>query len=243
MLNRILKELRKFNDFKTIQRVKSFVIFGLSVEKKGELFKSIDKEFSLIYKKINSQRNDELSEMLKEISWISNKYSDLLNRYENKEVVGDILEWENDAYTTSYNQIIDRKTTLKELVDKFHFEDVNLIEFEQNEVVFNKMNEEMDFSNLLRYNHDKGFAKYYKLTDKEKQYMDLKKYLIKKRHPQYIFCYNAKYNSDFDTLFKNRFKWDWLKWSIFAFEISQHDFDSQASDFVRQEIYYNREVI
>jgi hypothetical protein len=243
MKDRIITELRKFEEFQFNQRMGSFVIFNLIPDEKSLLWENIETEFIAIYYKIKSLRDIELNEMLKEIDWIREKYSELHERYRDTNKVSDIFQWENDSYEPSYKYIIDKETNLKLLYDNFHLEDINIEEIDEKKRLINKFNSEMDFYNLMRYQQDKEFKRYYILTQKEKEYNNLQSYLSRKRFAEYILCYNEDYNPILENLFKSDFKWDRLKWSIFGFQISRQEFERQANDFVKEELYYNREII
>ena len=242
MKDEIIDELRKISDLEKKQ-LQSFVIFNMSKTEKDDILKLINNELTLINKNLLSQRNREMTEMLKELDWITDKYSDLYQKYKETSVATDIIGWEDDAYSIRYEQIASRKTKLKILIDEFYFEEIDIDEIKKSNETFSQMNETLDFSNLLRYNNDKVFARQYILTEEEKVYMALRNCLLKKEYAKYILCYNHGYSSDLNNLFKNRFKWSWLKWSIFIFEETQENFESKASEFVKTELYLNRKLL
>mgnify|MGYP001478970434 CR=1 FL=1 len=192
---------------KNKEKIKSFVIFNLPSEKSYELNTLIRTEFLIIKEHLEKERKQELLKMIKKLDWIENKYSDLYNRYENTPVSRDILKWESEVYNDNYELVSQTQTPLKKLIDSFNFENIDFEEYNVNELLFDKMNSEMGFYNLKRYNSDK------------------------------------EYQTDFEEWFRRGFKWDSLKWSVFGFDISQPEFESKASEYVLEEMYYNREII
>lgn len=192
---------------KNKEKIKSFVIFNLPSEKSYELNTLIRTEFLIIKEHLEKERKQELLKMIKKLDWIENKYSDLYHRYENTPVSRDILKWEYEVYNDNYELVSQTQTPLKKLIDSFNFENIDFEEYNVNELLFDKMNSEMGFYNLKRYNSDK------------------------------------EYQTDFEEWFRRGFKWDSLKWSVFGFDISQPEFESKASEYVLEEMYYNREII
>ncbi len=120
-------------------------------------------------------------------------------------LIGNRFEMPNVSYTQPL--VSQTQTPLKKLIDSFNFENIDFEEYNVNELLFDKMNSEMGFYNLKRYNSDK------------------------------------EYQTDFEEWFRRGFKWDSLKWSVFGFDISQPEFESKASEYVLEEMYYNREII
>lgn len=243
MKEKILNELHKFKDLKNKEKIKSFVIFNLPSEKSYELNTLIRTEFLIIKEHLEKERKQELLKMIKKLDWIENKYSDLYHRYENTPVSRDILKWESEVYNDNYELVSQTQTPLKKLIDSFNFENIDFEEYNVNELLFDKMNSEMDFYNLKRYNSDKEFAKNYHPTESETKYMELMDYFQRCSFPKFIYCYNKEYQTDFEEWFRRGFKWDSLKWSVFGFDISQPEFESKASEYVLEEMYYNREII
>lgn len=243
MDSEIIQELRKFENYQDKQKIKSFVIFNISSKESLDIQVLLKTEFEKLHKTFETLREQELSQKLKKLDWISEKYSKLAQRYEGKPVLGEIYEWENDVHKHEYDMIVSTETELKSLTENFCLEVYDFNEFKINEVRFNQLNDTMDFSNLMRCDFDDNYAKYYKLNDKELEYRDLQDYFSKKRFPKYLFCHNEAYQNEFDNLFKSSFKWDRLKWSVFTFSFSQDQFERSANDFVIQEMYYNRKII
>ena len=103
------------------------------------------------------------------------------------------------------------------------------------------MNDTMDFTNLKRCQSDKKFKKNYILTEEEIKYENLWHDIY--TYPNYVYCDGIKLNTEsynFEDLFRNLFKWDHLYWSVFCLSMSKADFESQASEFLKTELYYNR---
>ncbi|CAM1345097.1 hypothetical protein [Tenacibaculum amylolyticum] len=243
MNNEILNEVKKFIDYKSVQKVQSFVIFDLSEKDNSVLKHSLFNEFQELHNYFSKEREKELGQMLKKIDWVYEKYSNLADRYEGKPVLNEILEWENEVHKHEYDKIASEETKLKYLDKNFILENIDFNKFYENEKVFDKLNDKIDFYNLQRCNYDEEFARHYKLTEDELKYRKLQDYFYKKSSPKYVYCYNEKYSGFFDDWFRAGFKWNRLKWSVFAFEISQKEFEEKASKFVKEEMYLNRTVI
>jgi hypothetical protein len=108
------------------------------------------------------------------------------------------------------------------------------------------LNDTLDFSNLYCYHHDEDFKNHYTRTANEKKYDDLTTSINAINRAKYVYCYNIDlqaYLDDFEKLFRGIFKWDYLYWSVFCLPMSQADFEAQANEFLRTELYYNRSLI
>lgn len=241
MEKKILNEVKALidNDKKT----KSFVVFNLSKKDQVQLYNAINNEFSSLLKELESRRQDEIFSMLEKDNWVDEKYSALIERYQDSDRLDYVLSIAEEAHKEYFDLIIGQDTKLKEVLKHFRLEEIDIDDYNHKDLMFNKLNDEMDFSNLIYCDTNKEFARNYILTEKEKEYRELQNYFFKKRLPKYIYCYNQDYHSDLDKLFRSRFKWDRLRWSLFAFSISKEQFEEKATDFVKNEMYYNREVL
>lgn len=228
------------------KQVKSFVLFNVSKEKETEIKEIVASEFSLIEKPLKSQRQIEIQEMLIGIDWVNEKYSDLIHRYKGTEVQYDIPKWADDAYKSEYERVVNTSTRLKNLTSDLLLQDINLEQFIEDKEQLKMLNEILNFSNLYRYHHDEDFRRYYTRTSDEQKYDTLNKDIHAINTAKYIFCtgVDLQINMDeFENLFKNICKWDHLYWSVFCLSVSQQEFESMASDFLRTELYYNRLLI
>lgn len=121
---------------------------------------------------------------------------------------------------------------------------IHLDEYFESQKLFDKMNDTMDFTNLIRCQHDENFRKNYKPTEEEIKYEKLRHNIY--TYPNYVYCYGIKLKTesyDFEDLFRNIFKWDHLYWSVFCLSMSKADFESQATEFLKTELYYNRTLL
>lgn len=228
------------------KQVKSFVLFNVSKEKEAEIKEIVASEFLLIEKPLKSQRQIEIQEMLKGIDWVNKKYSDLILRYEGTEVQSDIFQWADEAYKNEYERVIDISTRLKNLTSNLSLQDVNLRQFIEDKEQLKMLNETLDFVNLYRYHHDDDFRRYYTRTADEQKYDALDKNIHAINTAKYMYCYNIDLLTDmdqFEHLFKSICKWDHLYWSVFCLSVSQQEFESMASDFLKTELYYNRTLV
>lgn len=243
MKNEILDEIKKFANYKSLQKVQSFVIFDLSEKGSSDLIQSLNREFKELHNYFSKEREKELEQMLKSLDWIYEKYSNLADRYKGKSILGEIFEWESEVHKNEYEKIVSEETELKNLEKNFLLENIDFNEFYENEKVLDHLNKKIDFYNLQKCDQDKEFARSYKLTEDELKYRELQNYFNKKRFPRFVYCYNENYSEYFEDWFYSGFKWNWLKWSIFGFEISQKEFEEKASEFVIKEMYLNRKII
>ncbi len=248
----IKNELRKFSEVANPsniphnKQVKSFVFFNVSDEKEVEIKEIATSEFSLIEEPLKAQRKDEIREMLKGIDWINEKYFALIDRYEGTDVQRDIYQWADEAHKHEYERIIATSTRLKDITTDLSLKDINFTQFFEDKRELDVLNDTLDFGNLYRYHHDDDFRRHYIPTDDERKYDELNENIHAVNKAKYIFCYNINLPSDiekFENLFRNIFKWDYLYWSVFCISISQQEFESMASDFLKTELYYNRLLI
>lgn len=245
MLRTIIKqELEKLSNLTNIESPQSFVFFNSDNEVELKIRKVIIDEFNKVKTCLNEQRNSEIKQLLEKLSWVNEKYSDLLDRYSNFSIKQDICKWANDAQEHEYNFIISQPTKLKEKTDNLNLRQLHLTQYFQSIKEFHEMNDTMDFTNLLRCQEDESFKKYYKYTDKETKYEELRHNIY--NYSKYLYCYGIELQTElynFETLFYSIFKWDSLYWSVFNLSMSKTDFENQAGDFLKTELYYNRILI
>lgn len=245
MIRKIIKqELEKINDLRNSAKPISFVFFNSDNDIELKIREVVIEEFDKVKNSLKRERENEIKQLIKEKSFVKVNYSNLLDRYSNTSKRQEILEWKNDAEEHEYNYIISEPTKLKEKADNIDLRLLHLTQHYESIKKFEKMNENMDFTNLKRYSEDKDFKKYYKLTDEEAEYENLRH--STNIYEQYLYCYGIDLHSElynFDSLFHNLFKWDKFNWSVFNLNISKADFEKQASEFLKTELYDNRKLV
>ena len=244
MIRKIIKqELEKINDLTNSAKPISFVFFNSDNDIELKIREVVIEEFAKIKNSLKRERENEIKQLIKEKSFVKVNYSNLLGRYSNTSKRQEIIEWKNDAEEHEYNYIISEQTKLKEKADNIDLRLLHLTQHYENINKLEKMNENMDLSNLRRYSEDKIFKKYYKLTDEEAEYENLRH--STNIYEKYLYCYGIGLHSElynFESLFRNLFKWDRFNWTVFNINISKADFEKQASDFLKTELYYNRKL-
>lgn len=245
MIKQLIKqELEKLNDFTNNEKLKSFVFFNTTKDTEIKLKDVVLEQFQEIENTIKNQRQEEIKQLLKQTDWVIEKYTDLGSKYHNTSVESDIYKWGEDAYQLEYNRLISQPTKLEKVVEKLELRVIHLDEYFESQKLFDIMNDTMDFTNLIRCQHDENFRKGYKFTEEEIKYEKLRHDIY--TYPNYVYCYGIKLKTesyDFEDLFRNIFKWDYLYWSVFCLSMSKADFESQATEFLKTELYYNRVLL
>lgn len=245
MIKQIIKqELEKLYDFTNNEKLKSFVFFNTTEDTELKLRDIILEQFQEIENTIKNQRQEEIKQLLKQTDWVIEKYTDLGSKYHNTSVESDIYKWGEDAYQLEYNRLISQPTKLEKVAEKLELRVIHLDEYFESRKQFDNMNDTMDFTNLKRCQSDKKFKENYILTEEEIKYENLWHDIY--IYPNYVYCYGIKLNTEsynFEDLFRNLFKWDHLYWSVFCLSMSKADFESQASEFLKTELYYNRMLL
>lgn len=245
MIKQIIKqELEKLYDLTNNEKLKSFVFFNTTEDTELKLKDIILEQFQEIENTITNQRQEEIKHLLKQTDWVIEKYVELGGKYHNTNVESDINRWGEDAYQLEYNRLISQPTKLKKVAEKLELRIIHLDEYFESKRLFDIMNDTMDFTNLIRCQYDENFRKAYKFTEEETKYEKLRHDID--YYPNYVYCYGIKLKTDsydFENLFRNIFKWDYLYWSVFCLSMSKADFECQASEFLKTELYYNRVLL
>lgn len=242
----IRQELIKLKDLTNKEKLKSFVFFNVSEEGEAKIRDIVSVEFKEVENLLKNQRKEEVEHLLKQMDWVGDNYRNLLERYGNTNLSHDIYGWADDAYSGEYNRLTSMPTPLKTLTDVLDLRILNLNKFFEDKKQFDTMNDTMDFVNLWRYHHDEDFKKYYKRTEEEILYDNLRNSVYGIYSVKYLYCHGIELKNelyDFEDLFRNIFKWDHLHWSVFCLSMSQSDFENKAGEFLQAELYYNRSLI
>ena len=149
------------------------MIFNIPFNKKNVLFKSINEKFSSVLNKIENQRNIEIDSMLKQIEWILDNNNSREIRYKSARFLDGIIESGIDSYNIEYLKILEEETGLKKILNYFRFEDVDIHLLNEAEKKNQKLNEEMDFTNLVCCDQDEELAINNNQTKEEKEYFQV----------------------------------------------------------------------
>lgn len=227
------------------KKVKSFVFFNVSKEQELKIKDIVASEFSLIENSLKALRNKEIGEMLENENWVNEKYSDLIERYNGTSVQQEAFHWANEARKVEYERVLSTHTILKGITSNLHLICIDLVNFFEDIKQFDLLNRTLDFRNLYQYHHDEDFKNIYLRTEKERLYDELNDKLCAIYRAKYILCYNIDINNidAFEDLFRSHFKWDYLYWSVFCLPMSQNEFENIASNFLKTELYYNRQLV
>ncbi|MDR0683221.1 MAG: hypothetical protein LBG15_15485 [Dysgonamonadaceae bacterium] len=242
----IRQELIKLKNLTNTEKLKSFVFFNVSDENEVKIREIVSEEFKEIEDVLKNQRKEEIEHLLKQMDWVGDNYRNLLERYGDINLSHDIYGWANDAYSGEYNRLTSMPTSLKALTDVLDLRIFNLNKFFEDKKQFDMMNDTMNFANLWRYHHDENFKKYYKRTEEEILYDNLRDSVYGIYSVKYLYCHGIDLKHglyDFEDLFRNIFKWDHLRWSVFCLDMSKSDFENQTGEFLQTELYHNRLLI
>lgn len=246
VINFITEQLDKFLDYEN-SKPKSVVIFGIQKHEISELYHSVYLHFDKIKTQLLEKRKIEKSIIFqKECKSDIEKYDELVGRYIDTDKFGYVLELQNQSYEINQNYVDQYHTELKEITDKLNLVNFDIYEYHNKIKRKNILDDTLNFSRLLEYKETKDKYLFNKLSDEEKEYIELHEYNIEHSYPKYVFIHNF-YESEktewkLIELMRGIFKRDRLKWSIICIEPNNEFWEKNKSDDLKFEVYYNRKV-
>ncbi len=241
----IYEQIDNLLDYKN-SKPKSVVIFGIQKHEIIKLYKDISEYFNKIKNKLHEERNIEKSNLFeKKYKRDINKYENLIEIYKETDKSEYIYNLMGEVCDEGRIIIENTETELKSITDN-----LKLINFDVYEY-FNKMKRKeilediLDFSNIMIYDDLKDKFLYNKLSNEEKEYIELREYEIK-HLSKYVYIHNfyenKKTGKTLMQLMCGIFKWDYLKWSIICIEPNNEFWKKNKDEKLKFEVYYNREI-
>jgi len=243
MKEEILIELRKIPTLLEKENIKSFVIFNLNESDKQDLFDSIRFEFINIQKGLDKIIEKEKSKLYSSHSPNFEKYTEIEKRYENSDRLEYVKKLHFEVKNDTIEMISKVDTHGSRLNKLYNFDELYLFEYFKKEKLFSFLSDSMDFTNLINVNKKNPYYLYYRLTDEEKEYEELKEYFLRCHHKGSLVTYFGEYNDNLDRLLNSRLDIKYLNWSFLGFNMSQEEFDNKSSRRTKEFLYSRNTVI
>lgn len=243
MINEIISEIKKIPNLTGNKKIKSFLVFNINKKEKDELYNTINKEFLEVYEKLDILRKKEMSELYELRKPIYEKYQELEKRYKNSQRLDYVRKLHSEFREDNDKMISESVTHSSDLRESYQFNELNLQKYIENEKRFIHLNETMDFTNLINFNQDNSNFHNFKLTEEEKEYETLQKYLNKYRFSQSLVVNSEIFEPKLDDFLNSIFSIQYLNWFFLTFEFSKKEFDKQSSGRTKYWIYSENTTI